>query len=113
MKGVTFMNKQGTRTAESLALRKEGGSFLKNLRQHRGLTQRDVAEACNINYYTMIAQIEAGSARMPPDHFVTYAKCLGVRSDLFIKKLMSYYDPITYSGVFGNEHITMADLLID
>jgi hypothetical protein len=61
----------------------------------------------------MIAQIEAGSARMPPDHLVTYAKCLGVRSDLFIKKLMSYYDPITYSGLFGNEHITMADLLID
>lgn len=107
------MNKQGTRTPESLALRKQGGAFLKALRQHRGLTQRDVAETLNINYYTMIAQIEAGSARMPPDHFVAYAKCLGVQPELFIKKLMAYYDPITYSGLFGDEYISMTDLLND
>ena len=107
------MNKQGTRTTESLALRKEGGLFLKALRQHRGLTQREIAEALNINYYTMIAQIEAGSARMPPDHFLGYAKVLGVSPELFIKKLMAYYDPVTYSGLFGSDYISMTDLLND
>ena len=105
------MNKQGKRNAESLLLRKEGGLFLKQLRQHRGLTQRDVASALNLNYYTMIAQIESGAARVPPDHFVGYAKLLQVDPPLFIKKLMAYYDPITYSGLFGSQYITMTDLL--
>ena len=105
------MNKQGKRTEESLQLRKEGGLFLKTLRQHRGLTQRDIAEALKLNYYTMIAQIESGAARIPPDHFVGYAKGLRVDPPLFIKKLMAYYDPVTYSGLFGSVYISMTDLL--
>jgi len=107
------MNKQGSRTPASLVLRKEGGLFLKQLRNHRGLTQRDVAESLDLAYYTMIAQIEAGSARIPPDHFVGYAKLMGCHQDLFIKKLMSYYDPVTYVGLWGKTAVTMTELLID
>jgi len=107
------MNKQGTRTPESLALRKEGGLFLKQLRNHRGLTQREIADPLGMAYYTMIAQIEAGSARIPPDHFVGYAKLLGCHQDLFIKKLMSYYDPVTYAGLWGKTYVSMTELLID
>lgn len=105
------MNKQGVRTEEALALRKEGGIFIKALRTHAGLTQREVAVALKMNYYTMIAQMEAGTARIPPDTYVPYAKVLGVDSQLFIRKLMQYYDPHTYKGLWGSERLSMTDLI--
>ena len=105
------MNKQGTRTEESLQLRKEGGQLLKTIRQHRGLTQRDVAVALDLKYYTMIAQIESGAARIPPDHFVGYAKVLSCNPQLFIRKMMAFHDPVTYAGLWGNEYIPMTDLM--
>lgn len=105
------MNKQGVRTEESLALRKEGGIFIKALRTHAGLTQREVAVALKMNYYTMIAQIEAGSARTPPDSYVAYAKVLGVDPAKFVRKLMQYYDPHTYKALWGSERLSMTDLV--
>ena len=105
------MNKQGARTEEALALRKDGGIFIKALRTHAGLTQREVAVALNMNYYTMIAQMEAGTARIPPDTYAPYAKVLGVDCKLFTRKLMQYYDPHTYKSLWGNEKVSMTDLL--
>ena len=104
------MNKQGSRNEESLALRKEGGLFIKALRTHAGLTQREVAVALDMNYYTMIAQMEAGTARIPPDSYVAYAKALGVDPDKFVRKLMQYYDPHTYKALWGSERLSMLDL---
>jgi transcriptional regulator with XRE-family HTH domain len=105
------MNKQGARTEENLALRKEGGLFIKALRTHAGLTQREVAVALKMNYYTMIAQMEAGTARIPPDTYIPYAKVLGVDPEKFVRKLMQYYDPHTYKALWGNTKIEMLDLL--
>ena len=105
------MNKQGSRSPESLALRRDGGLFIKALRTQAGLTQRDIAVALNINYYTMIAQIEAGSARIPPDHYAAYAKVLGVELKLFTRKLMQYYDPHTYKSLWGNEILSTTEML--
>lgn len=104
------MNKQGARTDAALALRKEGGIFIKALRQQAGLTQRDVAVALKYNYYTMIAQMEAGTARIPPDVYTAYAKVLGVKPELFVQKLMQYYDPHTYKAIWGNERLNINEL---
>ena len=105
------MNKQGARTPESMALRRDGGIFIKALRTHAGLTQREVAVALNMNYYTMVSQMEAGTARIPPDTYVAYAKVMGVEHKLFTRKLMQYYDPHTYRSLWGNEIISLTELL--
>jgi len=105
------MNKQGARTPEAIALRKDGGIFLKALRNHAGLTQRELAVKLKMNYYTMIAQMEAGTARVPPDSYTPYAKALGVDSQLFVRKLMQYYDPHTYKALWGKDKISLTDLI--
>lgn len=104
------MNKQGARTEENMALRKDGGLFIKALRNQAGLTQREVAVALDMNYYTMVAQMEAGTARIPPDSYVAYAKVLGVDHAKFVRKLMQYYDPHTYKALWGNKRIKITEL---
>ena len=105
------MNKQGARTEENMALRKDGGLFIKALRTKAGLTQREVAVALNMNYYTMVAQMEAGTARIPPNTYAAYAKVMGVEHRVFTRKLMQYYDPFTYKCLWGNELLSMTELL--
>jgi len=103
------MHKQGKRNEESLALRSNAGVFLKALRTQTQLTQRDVAEALGLRYYTMISQIESGAARVPPEQYAAYAKTLGVDPALFVRKLTQYYDPHTYRALFGNELLSLSD----
>ena len=104
------MHKQGTRTPENMALRKDAGRIIKILRNGAGLTQRDVSIALNMKYYTMIAQIEAGTARCPPNSYAALSNVLGVNTSKFVQKLMQYYDPHTYSAIWGNERIEVQDL---
>ena len=105
------MNKQGKRDPASMKRRSEAGIFVKALRAQQALTQRDVAVALNLNYYTMISQIEAGSARIPPDLYVAYAKVLKVPPALFVKKLLEFYDPHTYKALYGNERVSLIDFI--
>ena len=105
------MNKQGKRTPEALALRRDAGILLKTLRKNAGLTQRDVALSLDMRYYTMVAQMEAGTSRIPPDSYVTYADCLGVDRKKFVQKLMQYYDPHTYRALWGGTRLTISELM--
>jgi len=105
------MHKQGKRNAASLKLRSEAGLFVKALRAQQSLTQRDVAVALKLNYYTMISQIEAGAARIPPDLYVAYAKVLKVDPALFVQKLLHYYDPHTYKALYGSKQLNLSDFI--
>jgi transcriptional regulator with XRE-family HTH domain len=60
----------------SQKLRKQGGTYLKKLRNKSGLTQREVAEAAGFKYYTFISQIENGAGRIPPNLYANYAKAV-------------------------------------
>lgn len=99
------MFRQDKKNKKTLALRKEGGAFLKTLRNHAGLTQREVAVGLKLNYYTMVAQMESGAARIPPHQYSAYARILGVDPRLFAKKLMQYNDPYTYDILWKDERI--------
>lgn len=83
-------------------LRREAGRWLKELRERRGLSQRNLAELVNAEYYTFISQIEAGKGRIPPDRYVEWAKALDVEPRSFVRNLMQYYDPVTYGILFGD-----------
>jgi transcriptional regulator with XRE-family HTH domain len=84
-------------------LRQEAGRWLRELREKRGLSQRDLAQKVGAEYYTFISQLEHGRGRIPPDRYLVWARALGVEPRDFVRGLMSYYDPVTYDIVFGRE----------
>ena len=82
-------------------LRREAGKWLKELREGRGLTQRQLAELVGVDYYTFISQLEVGRGRIPPDRYERWADALGVEPAYFVRHLLQFYDPETYRLLFG------------
>ena len=83
-------------------LRIEAGAFIKRLRLAHDpkLTQRALADKLKLPYYTFISQVETGTARVPPESQVAWAKALGVDPQEFAKKLLSCYDPHMHKALF-------------
>jgi|APHig6443717497_1056834.scaffolds.fasta_scaffold02355_7 transcriptional regulator with XRE-family HTH domain len=83
-------------------LRRRAGSWLKSRRTEVGLTQRALAEAVGLEYYTMVSMIEAGRGRIPPDSYLAWANALKMEPAEFVRTLMQFYDPITHAILFGD-----------
>jgi len=84
-------------------LRKQAGKWLKEARDTAGLSQRELAAAVGIEYYTFISQLESGRGRVPADRYAAFAKALHIEPREFAITMMKYNDPITYNLVFGNQ----------
>ena len=82
-------------------LRQQAGKWLKSLREDRGLSQRQLAEKVQVDYYTFISQLEAGRGRIPPNRYVAWAEALDVPPSDFVRELMRFYDPVTHAILFG------------
>jgi transcriptional regulator with XRE-family HTH domain len=85
--------------------RREGGAWLRDLRERRGLSQRQLADAVGLEYYTFVSQLETGRGRIPPDRYVVWANALGVEPKWFVKNLIRFYDPITFAVLFDDEQV--------
>jgi len=96
-----YTHPQRRSTKLTQKLRNEAGAWLRELREKRGLSQRDLAERVGAEYYTFISQLENGRGRIPPDRYLVWAEALGVEPRAFVRRLMSYYDPVTYKIIFG------------
>jgi len=83
--------------------RREGGRWLKELREKAGLSQRELAQLIETDYYTFVSQIENGRGRIPPDKYLLWSNAVEVNPRDFVQTLMRYYDPVTYDILFGNE----------
>ena len=92
-----YSSQQKISSTEVVELRKEAGLWLKELREKRGLSQRQMAEKVGGNYYTFISQLESGRGRIPPDRYLVWAEVLDIQPELFVRNLLRYYDPVTYS----------------
>jgi transcriptional regulator with XRE-family HTH domain len=99
--GYMYSSQQQISSPEVAELRKEAGLWLKELREGRGLSQRQMAEKVGVNYYTFISQLESGRGRIPPDRYLVWAEVLGVEPEFFVRNLLRSYDPVTYSILFG------------
>ena len=95
-----YTHPQRRSSALTQKLRNQAGSWLRDLRERRGLSQRDLAAQVGAEYYTFISQLETGRGRIPPDRYLAWAHALGVDKREFVRTLMSYYDPVTYSILF-------------
>ena len=84
-------------------LRRTAGHWLKELRESRGLSQRQFAALVGAEHYTFISQLETGRGRIPPDRYRQWATALGVEPAEFVRNLMKYYDPVTYGILFGSQ----------
>ena len=62
---MTTLSKRGI--SETVDLRKEAGRWLRDRREARGLSQRQLAEFIGVEYYTFISQLETGRGRISPD----------------------------------------------
>jgi transcriptional regulator with XRE-family HTH domain len=96
-----YGNPQKRSAADVQDLRRDGGRWLKVLRESKGLSQRQLADAVGAEYYTFISQLETGRGRIPPDRYRDWAKALGVDERSFVQELMRYYDPITHGILFA------------
>ncbi|MEZ5774303.1 MAG: helix-turn-helix transcriptional regulator [Hyphomicrobiaceae bacterium] len=59
-------------------LRRQAGQWLKELREARGLSQRELATRVGTDYYTFISQLETGRGRLPPDRYLAWAEALAI-----------------------------------
>jgi transcriptional regulator with XRE-family HTH domain len=96
-----YTNPQRRTNSDVQELRREGGQWLKELRERAGLSQRDMAKLIGAEYYTFVSQVEAGRGRIPPDRYRDWAKALNVPAKEFVTTLLKYYDPVTYEVLFG------------
>jgi transcriptional regulator with XRE-family HTH domain len=98
-----YSNPQRLSSNGVVELRREAGRWLKELREKRGLSQRNLADRVGAEYYTFISQIEAGRGRIPPDRYLVWAKALGVDPKIFVRSLLQFYDPVTHAILFGDQ----------
>jgi transcriptional regulator with XRE-family HTH domain len=88
------------RTSRQRRLRVKAGRWLRELRKDRGLTQRELKRMVGVGAEAFISQLENGKGRIPPERYVIWAHALGVEPGEFARKLLSYYDPLTYAILF-------------
>ena len=98
-----YAHHQRLDSEEVQELRREGGRYLKELREARGLSQRQLAALVGTEYYTFISQLETGRGRIPPDRCRAWAEALDIDVRQFVQTLMRFYDPLTYAILFGPE----------
>lgn len=103
-----YSNPQRRAEARTQELRKEAGKWLRDLREQRSLSQRQLAQLVGVEYYTFISQLETGRGRIPPDKYRAWAAALDVPARDFVKRLFRYYDPLTYEILFVDEGLELA-----
>src|SRR5215207_4505258 len=84
----------------SKQLRKQAGTWLKELRGRAGLSQIQLADVLSFKYYTFISQVENGFGRVPVESMEAWAKALGADPTDFAKRLLSFYEPELYRLLF-------------
>jgi len=98
-----YGNPQRRSSDDVLEKRREGGKWLKELREKAGLSQRDLASIVETEYYTFVSQLENGRGRIPPDKYLAWSKALNAEPKEFVRTLMRFYDPVTYHILFESE----------
>jgi DNA-binding XRE family transcriptional regulator len=95
-----YTNPQKRTGSDTTELRREAGRWLREMRELKGLSQRQLAELVGTDYYTFVSQLETGRGRIPPDKYRVWAKALGLDPREFVLTLLPYYDPITFEILF-------------
>lgn len=82
------------------ALRRQGGAWLKSLRENLGLSQSQLARRLGSDHYTFISQLETGRGRIPHDRYKDWAEALEIPPHVLARELLRYYDPMVFELLF-------------
>jgi transcriptional regulator with XRE-family HTH domain len=93
-------------SADVARLRKEGGKWLKSLREQRGLSQKELAELVDVQFHTFISQLENGRGRIPPERYESWATALDIPCHHFVERVLSFYDPMTHRILFEGRAVS-------
>jgi transcriptional regulator with XRE-family HTH domain len=97
-----YGNPQRRSATDVQELRRDGGRWLKDLRESAGLSQRQLAVKVGAEHYTFISQLETGRGRIPADRCADWADALSVPVKQFVRESMRYYDPVTFHILFDD-----------
>lgn len=78
------------------------GQWLRSLREERGLSQRELADILELDYYTFISQLENGRGKIPTHRYAEWANALGQNPRDFVRVLLQHYEPTTYDILFAD-----------
>lgn len=96
-------------TVDALALRRDGGRWLKDRRERAGLSQRQLAELIDVEYYTFVSQLETGRGRIPPEKYGLWASAVGMLPRDFVLSILPFYEPLTYKILFEDSPLTCSE----
>ena len=78
------------------------GATLKEARLREGFTQKGLAAALDIEYHTMISQMELGYMAIPSSLWVPIAETLKMNRYLWVLRCVQEYHPDINRALFGN-----------
>ena len=78
------------------------GNIIKEKRISEGYSQKGLADALGIEYYTMISQIELGYMAVPPSLWVPLEDKLRFEPAELSILCLSEYQPNIFAALFGN-----------
>lgn len=78
------------------------GGYLKQARQDKGLTQKQLGDILGIEYYNVISQIELDRMSLPPAHWLNIAKALELNEAEFLVRCLNEVMPEVRKAVFGD-----------
>lgn len=93
-------NKKRQKNLENL------GSLVKDARNREGFTQKALADALGLEYYTMISQMELGYISIPPSLWTPIADKLRMNRPKWVLQCLLEIQPEVYNALFGNKSIT-------
>lgn len=84
------------------------GKLLKEARVEQGFTQKALAEALGLEYYTMISQMELGYISIPASIWGPIAVTLKMDESDWVLRCLHEYQPDVYRALFHNRTLREA-----
>jgi transcriptional regulator with XRE-family HTH domain len=84
-------------------LRRELGDYIRDRRLDQGMTQKQLADAVGMQYYTAISAIEVGRNSVPPERYAAFAKALGISHKGFMRQVLRLTNPWACATLFDGD----------
>lgn len=81
------------------------GTELKEARTREGYTQKALADALGLEYYTMVSQMELGYISIPPVLWLKLARVLHMSEEEWVLKCLREYQPDVFEALFRNKSL--------
>ncbi len=81
------------------------GTIVKEARNKEGFTQKALADALGLEYYTMISQMELGYISIPPSLWTPIADKLRMNRARWVLQCLYEIQPEVYAALFGIKSI--------